>query len=148
MEKYGFDRAAKWYEQKLDGVLENEDSKLLWDFMIQCDRIIQARRPVIILCDKVKMEVKIIDIASPGDSRIRNKEQEKVEKYEELKEDIGRVWNMKKVTVISIVIGALGCISQRFDSCMEKGGIIVQLQVIQKTTLLGTAWMLRKTLSM
>ena len=34
-EKSGFDRAAKWYEQKPDGVLENEDFKLLWDFRIQ-----------------------------------------------------------------------------------------------------------------
>ena len=54
--------------------------------MIQCDRTIQARRPDIILVDKVNMEVKIIDIAIPGDSRIRDKEQEKIEKYEELKE--------------------------------------------------------------
>ena len=55
---------------------------------------------------------------------------------------------MKKATVIPVVIGALGCISQRFDSYMEKTGITVQLQVIQKTALLGTARILRKTLSM
>ena len=37
---------------------------------------------------------------------------------------------MKKVTVIPVVNGALGCISERFDSYMEKSGITVQLKVI------------------
>ena len=38
-----------------------------------------------------------------------------------LKEEIGRLWNMKKVTVVPIVIGALGCISQRFDIWLKGG---------------------------
>ena len=46
--------------------------------MIQCIRIIQARRSDIIPVDEVKMEVKIIDIAIPGDSRITDKEHEKL----------------------------------------------------------------------
>ena len=45
------------------------------------------------------MEVKIIDIAIPGDSRAGDKEKEKIEVYEELTEEIGRVWNKKRVTV-------------------------------------------------
>ena len=58
------------------------------------------------------------------------------------------LWNMKKVTVIPVVIGALGCISNCFGSYMEKIGVEVKLQVVQKTALLGTANILRKTLSM
>ena len=58
------------------------------------------------------------------------------------------MWNMKKVTVIPVVIGALGCISYCFEGYMEKIGIDVKLQVIQKTALLGTARILRQTLSM
>ena len=46
--------------------------------MIQFGRIIQARRPDIILVDKVKMEVKIIDIAIAGKSRIKDQEQENI----------------------------------------------------------------------
>ena len=122
--------------------------KVLWDFMIQCDRFIQARRPNIVVVDKKKKEVKLIDIAIPGDSRVKDKEQEKIEKYEQLKEEIARLWNMKRVTVIPVVIGALGCISNCFGSYMEKIGVEVKLQVVQKTTLLGTENFLRKTLSM
>ena len=55
---------------------------------------------------------------------------------------------MEKVTVIPVVIGALGCISYCFEEHMEKIGIDVKLQVIQKIALLGTARILRQTLSM
>eukprot|EP00795_Rhopilema_esculentum_P009699 gene9699-biopygen2667 len=60
-EKCRFERATKWYEQKPEGVLENHKFKLLWDFMIQCDRVVEARRPDIVVVDKEKKDVKIID---------------------------------------------------------------------------------------
>ena len=116
--------------------------------MIQCDRVVEARRPDIVVVDIEKKDVKIIDIAIPGVNRVKDKEQEKIEKYQPLKEQIGNLWNMKKVTVIPVVIGALGCISYCFEEHMEKIGIDVKLQVIQKTALLGTARILRQTLSM
>ena len=46
----------------------------MWDFTIQCDRTIEARRPDIVLVDKKNKEVIIIDIAVPGDSRVKEKE--------------------------------------------------------------------------
>ena len=87
----------------------------------------------------------MIDIAIPGDCRVKGKGQERNEEYEQLKEEIARLWSMKKVTVNSVVIGALGCVSNCFGSCMEKVGVEVKLQVVQKTALLGTASILRKT---
>ena len=95
--------------------MESQDIKVLWDFVVQCDRFVQARRPDIVLVDKNKKEVKMIDTVIPSDCRIKDKEQEKIEKYEQLKEEITRLWNMKTVTVILVVIGALGCIS----NCLE-----------------------------
>ena len=74
------ERAEKWYEQKPEAVFENDNFKLLWDFTIQYDRFIEARRPDIVLVDKMNKEVKTIDIAVPGDSRIAEKELEKIEK--------------------------------------------------------------------
>ena len=51
-------------------------------------------------------EVKIIDIAEPGDSRVKEKELEKIEKYQYLREEIGHVWQMRNATVVPVVIGA------------------------------------------
>ena len=47
--------------------------------MIQCDKEIQARRPDIVVVDKCKREVKIVDIAILGDARVCEKEIEEVE---------------------------------------------------------------------
>ena len=84
-----------------------------------------------------------MDIAIPEDKRVKDKEVEKLEKYQMLKEEMQRLWRMKPV-----VIGALGVVSQRFSGYVNKGGANIQLEIIQKTVLLGTARLLRKVLSL
>ena len=51
---------------------------------------------------------------------MHEKEQEKVEKYQELKREIGRIWKMKKVQVVPVVVGALGSVTKTFESLMNK----------------------------
>ena len=111
----GFERADKWYEQKPEAVIENENFKLLWEFTIQCDRVIETRRSDIVFVGKRSKEVKIIDIAIPGDSRVKEKEPEKIEKYEMLREEIRRIWQVNNVTVIPVEVRALGVISEKFE---------------------------------
>ena len=82
--KGGLERAEKWYEQQPGAVIENDNFKLLWEFTIQCDRFIEARRPNIVLVDKKNKEVKIMDIAVPRDSKVTEKGLEKIEKYQML----------------------------------------------------------------
>ena len=69
--------------------------------------MIEARRPDIVVVDKANKETMIIDVAIPGDTRVCDKEQEKIKKYSLLKDKIARLWQMKKVVVIPIVAGAL-----------------------------------------
>ena len=76
------ERANNWYEQKPERVVESENFKILWDFTIQSDQKIEARRPDIVFIDKKEREVVIIDVAIPGDDRMKDKELEKVEKYQ------------------------------------------------------------------
>ena len=66
-------------------VLENATLKHLWDFNIQTDRLIQARRPDLIIINKKKKRTcKIVDFAILADHRIKLKECEKKDKYLEL----------------------------------------------------------------
>ena len=58
-------------------VLENDSHKLLWDFNIQTDHLIPARRPDLIIINKRKRICKIVDFAVPADHRINLKESEK-----------------------------------------------------------------------
>ena len=68
---------------------------MLWVINVQCDNLIEARRPDINLIDKKEQNEIIIDIAVPVDVRVGEKEREKVEKYQDLKREIGRFWRLK-----------------------------------------------------
>ena len=69
-------------------VLENDTQKLLWDFNIQTDRLIPARRPDLIIINKRKKICKIVDLAVPADHRINLKESEKKDKYLDLAREL------------------------------------------------------------
>ena len=71
-----------------------------------------------------------------------------MEKCQDLKREIGTLWKLKKVEVVSVVIGALGSVTKEFDGWVEKLGITSNAGVIQETALLGTAGILRKVLEM
>ena len=53
---------------------------------------------------------------------------------------------MKNVIVVPVIIGALGSITKKLDEWLEKLDITVNTALLQKTTLLGTARILRKVL--
>ena len=115
---HNVERAEKWYEHCPKGVVEN-DVKLIWDINIQCDNTIEARRPDLLLVDKKGKSCAIIDIAVPGDCRVREKELEKIEKYQNLKIELKRLRSMKKLEILPVVVGALGCISKGFSRWMN-----------------------------
>ena len=52
--KFLFDHANKWYMHYLAPILENNTHKLLWDFDIQTDHLILARRPELIIINNKK----------------------------------------------------------------------------------------------
>ena len=89
-------------------VLENNTHKLLWDFDIQTDHLISARRPGLIIINKKKRTCKIVDFAAPADHRIKLKECEKKDKYLNLAREL---MNMK-VTIVPIVIGGFGTVTK------------------------------------
>lgn len=47
---------------------------------IQCDPVIEATRPNIVIINEEEKEVKIIDVAVPGGMRVKVEELEKTEK--------------------------------------------------------------------
>ena len=89
----------------------------------------------------------ITDVAILGDTRVCDKEREKIEKYSLLKEETARLWQNKKVIVIPIVIGALVTITTTFEKYNESLGIKIRIEHVQKSVLLGTATIIRKVLS-
>ena len=63
----------------------------MWNFSIQTDHVIEAWRPDLIVVDKKERVCKIIDFAVPRDSRIEEKEKDKIEKYQDLGRELQKI---------------------------------------------------------
>ena len=145
--KYGIEVEEKWYKHKPEAVIQNEDVKILWDFMIQCDRVIEHRKPDIVVIEKKTNKCLIIDVANPGDHNLEKKKAEKLDNYAELRVEVARMWN-KDTVVIPVIIGALGSIPKDLNMFLDKLDIKYELDILQHSVLLGTANILRKVLAM
>ena len=143
--KFQFDHTNKWYIYNPAPVQENDTHKLLWDFNIQTDHLIPARRPDLIIINNKKKICKIVDFAVPADHRISLKESEKKDKYLDLARELKKLWNMK-VTIVPIVIGALGTITKALLKGPEDLEIGRQVETIQTTALLRMARILRQVM--
>ena len=122
--KFKFDHTNKWYMHNPAPVLENNTHKLQWDFNIETDHLIPARRPDLIIINK-------------------KKKCEKKDKYFDLARELKKLWN-RKVTIVPIAIGALGTITKGILKGLvdlEVGG---RVETIQMTALLRTARILRR----
>ena len=139
--KYGIDRSEKWYEHQPERVC----GKRKWDMSIQCNHIITARKPDVVI-EKENNKVIIVDIAPLWDHRVHEKEGEKLEKYQELKREIKNIWGIRHVEVVPIVVGALEGVSKRLDGWLTKLRIAIKKGLLQETALLETARILRKVL--
>ena len=77
------------------------------------------------------------------DNRIKEKEKDKIEKYQDLGRELQKIWNVK-VKIIPLVVGTLGAIPQQLGNRLKEIGIAVRTAQVQKTVLLRTARILRK----
>ena len=102
--------------------------KIMWDVMIHCDSEIKARKQDIFVVNKNEKSCTKIDIAVPGDIRKRK---------------IKRMWNMRSIKVIPVVVWTLGSISKKLKNYREELVVVVSTALLQKTTLSRTACILR-----
>ena len=143
--KCNFEAGYKWYEHEPESVLENEDYKILWDFSSQTDHVVAGWIPDLVVVDKKERSCKIIDFAVPEDSRIEEKEKDKIEKYQDLRRELQKIGNVK-VKIIPLVADSLGAIPKQFGNRLKQIGITAGTAQVQKTVLLGTARIVRKVL--
>ena len=119
--------------------------KLLWNFDIQTDHLISTRRPDLIVINNNNNNKKVVDFALSANHRIKLKESEKKDKFLDLARELQKLWNMK-VTIIPIVIGAYGTVTKGLLKGLQYLEIRGRVDIIQTTTLLRTARILRRVL--
>ena len=118
--------------------MENDKCKILWDLTVQTYHEIYGRRPGVIVVQNDKNLCQIIDFACPYDRRVDTKELEKIEYYQDLAQELKKIWNMK-VKVIPLVTGAVGTTPIKLRNRLKEIGIETQIAELQKTVLLHTA---------
>ena len=139
--------SEKWYEHKPEPVTECDSVKILWDFKIQTDKVISHNKPDILVFDKQSRDLMIIDVTCPFDTRIQEKEREKIERYQDLKWELIRIWRCKTAKVVPVVIGALGTFTKGLEGWLKKISPSIQILTLQKACLLGSARILRYVLN-
>ena len=86
-------------------------------------------------------------MAITEDSGVKEKENEKVENYQNLARELRRMWEVKAI-VVPIVVGALGTVPLRLKNNLKEIEVDTSISLIQKSALLGSARLLRKVLEM
>ena len=118
LKELGHSVPEKWYEHKPDRSIEVDEVVIMYDMPVNTDRTVGANRPDIIIHNRIKHECFLLDVAVLDDSK-----------------------------VIPVVVGALGTTSTEFIKHLDRLPFKVCPDQIQKITLLGTAHILRKVLS-
>ena len=143
---YNIKVPEKWYEHHPVEVTNGKDVTILWDFTVHTDRTTTANKPDIVIKDFKARTCQIIDMAVPCDSNISTKEYDKLQKYKDLVIEITRMWHLN-ATTIPAIMSALGMIRKGNSRNVKRIQGNSKLQELQKITLMGTAHILRKTLS-
>ena len=117
----------------------------MWDFSIHTDHVIETGRPGLVVIDKKERSCKIIDFAVPGDSKIEEKEKDRIGKYQDLGRKLQKIWNVK-VEIIPLGVGSLGAIPKQFGNRLKQIGVTAGTARVRKTVLLEMARILRKVL--
>jgi hypothetical protein len=87
----------------------------------------------------------LIYVAVPGDRNVIQKEAEKILKYKDLTIEIQRRWNVK-TRMIPVIRRATGTISKSLRKYVSTVPGNHEVKELQKTSILGTAHILRKVL--
>ena len=87
----------------------------------------------------------LADFAISANHRVKLKESKKNDKYQDLARELKKLWNMK-VTIIPIVIGALGTVTKGLIQGLEDLEITGWVETIQITALLRSARILSRVM--
>ena len=125
---------------------ENQTATILWDMPIQTDKEIKVNRSDIVVKDKKERTCMLIDMSIPTERNTSLRTAEKLSKYKDVEIEIEKAWGMK-TTAVPVIIGALGLVKKVIENYIGKIPGNIRITELQKTVLLGTAHILRRTLS-
>ena len=145
---------AIWYKQRWDRgtALENDKTKLVWDFEFHLRKTTTARRPSLISELKTDKKIWICDMACPQQNNIGAKRTEKLTKHRQLAFGTRERRPGHEIYVVSVVVGALGGgvkalkvdLKKIFNNNELLGEVVA---VMQKTVLMDSESIVRRVMA-
>ena len=149
LKKPGIPTGNKWYSHIPNVVIETDDRKvtIYWDKPIKTDRKVSYNRPDVVVIDREENTWYIVDFAIPMDHHVKEKEEEKIDKYMDLAAEVRRQFRVKTV-IIPIVLGALGTVPAKLSKSLEKLEKQDLIGSLQTAVLTSTTAILRRDLNL
>ena len=104
---------------------------IYWDRKVETAKDLSHNRPDVVVVDKRKGKWTLVDFSVPMDNNVVKKEDERVEKYIQLDQEIRKMHKVN-TEIIPIVIGALGTVPKRLS-----GELALTLSI---TTTMSVKW--------
>nr|XP_027199818.1 uncharacterized protein LOC113793939 [Dermatophagoides pteronyssinus] len=124
--RYGLSRRNKLKNYKVENVLSNERVLIKSDLPIQTQLRIENNKPDLMVFDKKKKEIILVEVGVTNKDRLKTTETTKARKYEILANELAIMYGAK-VVQIPVVLTWDGLVTRYFKKYME------MLQVDQRT---------------
>ena len=124
-QKFSLPCKDKWYDHAPEGVMENDQVKVLWDFRVQTDHHLEHNRPDIVVLEKEERTCSVIDVACPFDTRVLENEQEKWTNIKTSKEKSRRSYQLS----LGLLVGT------SFKASVKKVGLDDSTSLLQNAFL-------------
>lgn len=137
-----------YYKYLPEAVIENSSRLLYWDRSIITDKPVPHNRPDIVYIDKLGRQGLLVDIAVPLTHNLEETEKFKIAKYQDLAEEMKRIWKLNVIKIIPLVISVEGVVTTNFKQNLALLGIPQNFCILlQKICLLDTCRIVRKFLN-
>ena len=149
LKKHGIPAGNKWYSHVPNVVTETYDGKvtICWDKPIKTDRKVSYDRPDVVVIDREESTWYIVDFAIPMDHHVKEKEEEKIEKYMGLAAEVIKQFRVKTV-IVPIVLGTLETIPAKRSKSLKKLEIEYVIGSWKTAVLISTTTILRRVLNL
>ena len=94
--------------------------EIWWNHPVTTVNKVKYNRPDIIIWDKEEKQCSVIDICTPLDFNVSNRQVTKIDKYMLLVSELQQLHPGYSYQIVPIVVGALGTISKKLPSYLKK----------------------------
>ena len=96
--------------------------------------------------NKVEKTAKIIDVTVPDNFGLNRAERHKINKYQDLKNDLKSTWALKEIEIIPVVVGATGLIKKNLKHYLQAIPNCPSIHDVQIAATKGTVTILKRVL--